>query len=510
MNHSSNSESQTPRFAVVGRVNKGKSSILATLVEESDNARIRISEIPGETTRCHSIPLVLNGETLIEFIDTPGFSRARQALAWLKENHSEESGEARIDTVRRFVEEHREGGEFIDECLLLEPVLSGAGIVYVVDASKPFRPDFSAEMEILRWTGRPRMAVMNAISGETDFSEEWRERLGEFFNLTRTFNAHRARFRERIRLLRQLLEIEDRNRDKIEKTIVLVEMEWDQRRSEAADIVVDLLEKGLTERVCKNVTGERVDRGYKRERVEVELREKYRKELRKLEAKHHRRLVELYRHGEAEVVGAEEGDLVSGEDLFAEETWQFLGLRPGQLALAGGLAGVAAGGTVDLATGGATAGFGALIGGAGGLLATLWKGKNLAEIKISNPLSVTGESSAGGVQLRAGPPKNPNFPWVVLDRILFQFEHLVTRAHGRRDRFVIDFSVLGDEKGHPGFAAQISGGPRRSLQQWFSAVSSKGRDKVEDGELFETVREILRRIEDGDLRVLPGDERAGS
>ena len=493
---------EVPRFAVVGRVNKGKSSILATLVEESDNARIRISEIPGETTRCQSIPLVLKGETLIEFIDTPGFSRARQALAWLRENHSEESGEARIDTVRRFVETHRGGDEFIDECLLLEPVLEGAGIVYVVDASKPFRPDFAAEMEILRWTGRPRMAVMNAISGDTDFSDEWRERLGEFFNLTREFNAHRAQFRERIRLLRNLLEIEEGSRANIEKTIDLLEKEWDRRRSEAADVMVDLLEKALTRRVCKNVTGERVDRDYKRDQVGAELKEKYRKEIRELEAKRHLRLVELYRHGEVVYVDTGDGDLVSGEDLFAEETWQFLGLRPGQLVLAGGIAGAAAGGTVDLATGGATGGLGALLGGAGGALATFWKGKNLAEIKISNPLAVTGESSAGGVQLCAGPPANPNFPWVLLDRILFQFESLITRSHGRRDRFVIDFTVLRDGEGKRGYASQLSGSDRRALQRWFTEVTAKGRDSVEDGEVFEILRQLLREIEEGDLRVV--------
>ncbi|MGB3119010.1 MAG: GTPase, partial [Verrucomicrobiales bacterium] len=84
------SERSPARFAVVGRVNKGKSSVLATLVEEADNHRLRIGPTPGETTRCQTIPLTLNGETLVEFIDTPGFNQARQALAWLREHHREE------------------------------------------------------------------------------------------------------------------------------------------------------------------------------------------------------------------------------------------------------------------------------------------------------------------------------------------------------------------------------------------------------------------------------------
>ncbi|MEM0970039.1 MAG: GTPase domain-containing protein, partial [Verrucomicrobiota bacterium] len=196
---------EIPRFAVIGRVNKGKSSILATLVEESDNRKIRISSTPGETTQCQVIPLVLGGETLLEFIDTPGFNRARQALDWLQRKHQRHPERPRLDTLRDFVAQHQGKRKFEDECLLLTPVLDGAGILYVVDSSKPFRADFLAEMEILRWTGRPRLALLNHISAESDFSEEWRQHLGETFNLTREFNAHQARFKERIRLITSLL-----------------------------------------------------------------------------------------------------------------------------------------------------------------------------------------------------------------------------------------------------------------------------------------------------------------
>ena len=487
-----------PRFAVVGRVNKGKSSILATLVEEADNSRIRISRIPGETTRCFSIPLKLGEETLIEFIDTPGFSRARQALDWMRQRHSEGSGEARIETVRRFVETHRGGDEFGDECRLLEPVLGGAGVIYVVDASKPFRPDFAAEMEILRWTGRPRMAVLNHISGDRDFTVEWRERLGEFFNLTRDFDAHRAQFRERIRLLRHLLEIEDQNPGKIKRTIQYLESEWDQRRGEAAEIVVDLIGKALTRQTVKNIPGDRVAGEYRREKVEAELKERYREETRELEARHHQKLTRLYKHQHAEFVGDEPDGPVAGQDLFAKETWQVFGLNRKQLVLAAGGAGALTGLGIDALFGGVSGGIPTVIGAAGGAAAAFFQGKKLAEIKISNPLSVTGETQAGGLQICAGPPKSQNFPWVLLDRILFHFEHLVTRAHGRRDAFVIDFSKLKDSS--LGYAARFSGERRRTLQKWFAQVGTKGRGETPDGEVFEAIREVLREIEEGELR----------
>ena len=49
-----------PTFAVVGKVNMGKSAVLATLLEEDDDAIIRISSEPGETTRCQRLSLILD------------------------------------------------------------------------------------------------------------------------------------------------------------------------------------------------------------------------------------------------------------------------------------------------------------------------------------------------------------------------------------------------------------------------------------------------------------------
>ena len=484
---------EIPRFAVVGRQNKGKSSVLATLVEQADNDKIRIGPTPGETTRCYSVPLQLNGETLIEFIDTPGFSRARQALAWLKENHPEAEGVARIDTVRRFVDEHRQadgGGEFPDECELLTPILAGAGIVYVVDGSKPFRPDFVAEFEILRWTGRPRMAVLNNQSDDSDHSDAWRKHLGEAFNLTREFDAHEAQFDERIRLLRHLLEIEDRQPDRISQTIDLVEAEWSQRRSEAADVILNLLEDGLTAVVSKNVGDGSIDRDYQRERVEGELKELYREKIRDLERRHHQRLVDLYRHNEVEFdEGA--GELKGLPDLFTDETWQVFGLNPQQWAVVCALMGAAAGGAIDLGTGGATLGAATALGAAGGYLYGKLGGRSLARRKIK--LREV-KMPIGGVQVRIGLQKNDKLPWMLLGRVLFHYRQLISRSHGRRDAFVIDWSELAEDDKH--FAGNYLHDHIRKLTGWFKAVAkSGGSGGQDDGEVYEILREVLRKVE---------------
>ena len=52
--------------------------------------------------------------------------------------------------------------EFRQDVELLLPLTQGAGIIYVVDGSRPVRGVDRAEMEILRLTGLPRMAILNS------------------------------------------------------------------------------------------------------------------------------------------------------------------------------------------------------------------------------------------------------------------------------------------------------------------------------------------------------------
>ena len=231
--------SEIPAFAVVGRVNMGKSSVLATLLEVDDDSVVRISSTPGETTRAQVLPVRFGGKELVRFIDTPGFSRPLEAMRVIQDMHG--SGSPDLATMKRFVADHLEGGEFEDEARLLEPVVAGAGVLYVIDSSKPLRDAFVAEMEILRWTGRPRMALINKRGEGGVHEEEWRSRLGSYFNLVRTFNAHHARFDERQRLLASLLEIDEGHRAMLENALAALEDEWEERQLESAEVIMSLL-----------------------------------------------------------------------------------------------------------------------------------------------------------------------------------------------------------------------------------------------------------------------------
>jgi hypothetical protein len=123
------------------------------------------------------------------------------------------------------------------------------------------------------------------------------------------------------------------------------------------------------------------------------------------------------------------------KDLFAEETWQFLGQPRWVLIMLGTLAGGALGGAVDIKTAGFS-GFlatpiGMLLGAASAAGATA--GEPEAKIKGAN---------LAGRTVAIGPHKDPNFPWVILDRALLHFRALLARTHAVRDAM----NVEGKEK----------------------------------------------------------------
>lgn len=470
-----------PAFAVVGRVNMGKSSVLATLLEIDDNELIRVSPTPGETTRCQPHRVVFDGRECVRFIDTPGFSRPVEAQRVIQAMHG--GGTPDLETIRRFVAE--QGEEFGDEKRLLEPLLAGAGVLYVVDPTKPLRDDFVAEMEILRWTGRPRLALLNRRSGVTGpDEEEWRNRLGGAFNLVRTFDAHHARYEERLRLFKALLEIEERHHGKLEETVLLVESEWRRRREEAAEAIVGFFEEALTLRVNATLEERDLTVPSRRQRKAEVLEKRYFEKLSELEHECFSRLLKIYRH---HLLKADTNpELFRGIDLESGETWTKWGLRRGQLALVSAITGAAGGLAVDAITGGLTHGAGAVVGGLFGGAAAWFKGGDLPDLRIDLKGGIklgTGE----GKMLTMGPPKNPNFPWVLLDGLLIRYRSMLARAHGRRDAEVLEGQ--GD-----GVSRTLPRERRDPLAKWFASCLKGTPNRALEPEVFEALVTTLEEL----------------
>ena len=475
---SGHSQQDIPTFAVVGRVNMGKSAVIATLLEIDDNELVRISPTPGETTRCQPHRVVFGDRECVRFIDTPGFSRPVEALRAIQRIHGE--GTPGLETLRKFVAEA--GEEFGDEKRLLEPLLAGAGVLYVVDPAKPLRDDFLAEMEILRWTGRPRLALLNRRDGATGPDEEaWKTLLGGAFNLVRTFDAHHARYDERLRLLRALLEIEENHRGLLEETIRLVEGEWRRRCEEAAEVVITFLESALQLRVSATLEERDLRVPTRRQKKTELLSKQYFTDLAGLERACFRGLLKIYRHHLLKADTRQES--FQGIDLESRETWTKFGLSRTQLVAVASALGASAGLAIDIGTvfftHGAGTAIGALLGGG-----TAWfKGGSLPDLRIS----LTGGMKLGtgeGKSLTLGPPKNPNFPWILLDGVLTRYRSMLARAHGRRDEELLAGS-------DSSFTRAFPSDRRALLGKWFDSCLKAAPNRALEPDVFEALRESL-------------------
>ena len=189
-----------PSFAVVGHPNEGKSSVLSTLAEDDS---VRISPVPGETSECRAFPVIIDGREILCFTDTPGFQNPRNTLRWMQNYEGPET-----DMVKEFVRVHKNDPAYRDDCELLTPLLGEAGIIFVVDGSRPVRNVDRAEMEILRMIGRPRMAIINNKEDDTAYLAQWKSEFRKHFNSIRIFNSNRATYGERIALLESLKSID--------------------------------------------------------------------------------------------------------------------------------------------------------------------------------------------------------------------------------------------------------------------------------------------------------------
>jgi hypothetical protein len=403
----------SPVFAIVGHPNKGKSSIVSTLAQDES---VAISPVPGTTVSNRRYPMIVDDEILYVLVDTPGFQRARAALEWMQNQPG--SSRDRPAIVRRFVDLHRDDPRFAAECSLLEPVLAGAGILYVVDGSRPFGEDYEAEMEILRWTGQPSMALINMI-GNSDHSEEWSSALGQYFRIVRIFDALTADFDKRVQLLLAFGQLREAWRDPLQRAVRLLEEEQGRRRKLAARLIAESISQMISLTRRRRLTGA-ADRSAE---IRTSLQQEYKQALIALECQCRSDVEQVYSHRHLERHEA----LVQllDADLFATQTWSLFGLTREQLVGTGAVGGAAAGGVVDVVTGGHSLLLGAGIGGLIGAVSAWVTADRVADIRVLGlPL--------GGKELCVGPMRNINFPYVVLGRALLHHKMVEDRTHACR------------------------------------------------------------------------------
>lgn len=467
-----------PEFAVVGHPNEGKSSVLSTLAEDDS---VRISPMPGETRECQSFPVSVDGHEIIRFIDTPGFQNPQKTLHWMQAYQG-------IDEhlIQDFIDAHQGNPDFHDDCSLLQPLLRGAGIIFVVDGSRPLRNMDRAEMEILRLTGCPRMAIINCKDEETDWLPKWQQEFRKHFNSIRIFNSCKATYGERIALLESLKSIDQDLQPVLDRVVTAFKQDWQERNRQVTKLLLSFLEQGLC--YSRSLL---LKPGSDEAAVKNSLHREYEEYLRGLENKCQKQIRALYKHNIFNVKLPAQSILQ--EDLFSEKTWEFLGLNSSQLIMAGAVSGAAVGAGVDIAAAGMSFGvfstIGALVGAAGTAIKgrELLGGRQLLGMRMDNQ------------QLRVGPVKNIQLLFILLDRQFLFYSHIVNWAHGRRDYNNPESDMMKNLQ-KIGFTGAWSRGERKVAEKFWGILQrdeSSGADE-QGGAMGQLIRKTLREISLGE------------
>jgi len=393
------------KFVVVGHPNKGKSSIVATLTQ---NESVAIGPRPGTTTKARSFYLKSGDEVLYELIDTPGFQRPKRLLEWLKAQ-GEVSASERPKLLEQFVQSECPSEIFRDECELLRPIVEGAAILYVVDASKPYSSKFEAEMEILRYAARPSMAILNYI-GEDDYTQEWQAPLRQYFSIIKPFNPLKASFSDHIDLLKALSHIAPDWSESIVKTIEHLQEYHQQKKERVASLISSSICEILSFKLRKryHITKPNEEQLHREFQVAVEKRE--------------RELFDQIREQLGFTKLPIDMDLQHlNYSLFSQESEEIFGLSKEKIVLLFTLTSAATGGAIDLAVGGHSLLLGTIIGGTLGFIGANYGYGKLSEINF-----------IGSTIVEVGPIKDPNIGFILLNRALAFARLLLETSHAQR------------------------------------------------------------------------------
>ena len=406
-----------PAFAVVGHPNKGKSSIVSTL---SHNDNVQISSRSGTTENAdHFTVSTVNGR--YDLIDTPGFQRPVKVLAWLNEHCT--SANERAATVASFLQNTECQEKFKDEISLLEPIVAGAAILYVVDGSRPYGVEYEAEMEILRWTGQPSMALINPIEN-SDYIEEWHNALAQYFKSVRVFNPMKADFAKHIELLQTFTHLNPAWAKILNAIIQDLLLKRTQQQNNSVAILARLVDDLCQHQVCQKVLTESQAKTMK-----PLLDRQYKAWMKKREESAINDLLSNYAHYQTQV-SLDQFDLPP--DLFDCDQWFAWGLDKKQLMLAATAAGAISGAALDMAVAGSSFMLGSIGGGILGAGSAWFGADKLDDMKIKG-------LPVGGYQACVGPIKNRNFPYVVIGRFIHLYRQISQLNHANRQ--ALNFSA---------------------------------------------------------------------
>ncbi len=224
------------KVAVVGHTNTGKTSLLRTLTRDAGFGAI--ANRPSTTRHVEGAALLVEGQPVVEFYDTPGLEDSIGLLEHLETL----TGGDWLMRLAHFLDSPDAHGRFAQEAKSLRQVIACDLVLYVIDCRERVLGKYRDELTILVRAGKPVIPLLNFVDSPGARSEAWhRQLLLAGLHASLTFNplvidsvAERKLF-EKMRALR------DELYEPLGRIITDLERQRTRLRRQAADQISDLL-----------------------------------------------------------------------------------------------------------------------------------------------------------------------------------------------------------------------------------------------------------------------------
>lgn len=347
--------SQPLRIAVVGHTNTGKTSLMRTLLRNSEFGDVQDS---ASTTRhVESSKLIIDNTHWFTLIDTPGLEDPMgliDALDAYKDTYP-----LGIDRIHQFLV--TSNGEFEQESKVLKQLLECDIALYVIDSRETVLGKYQDELSILTDSAKPIMPILNFVADEANRQNEWREYLAKrALHAVVSFDTVAYQLDSELALLSAIQALLPKHRAYVQEVILARERTEQTRELTAAQMIADLL---------VDVTAWQIkldSKTHTSEQPHIDLLQAQ-DTIRQREKRCIADLLALFAFSSeqthADTLDVEHSPWTS--DLFNPNTLLNLGLETGSAAAKGATVGL----TVDVFTGGASLGVAALVGAGLGMLA---------------------------------------------------------------------------------------------------------------------------------------------
>ena len=335
-------QNQPLSLAVVGHTNTGKTSLLRTLLRDSNFGEVK--NAPATTRHVEQAAISDGSKTLVYLYDTPGLEDAGGVLDWLEANTS-----SRLDGIERlqqFLDSPAAAGDFNQEAKVLRQLLQSDMALYVVDAREPVLNKYKDELTVLSWCAKPVMPVFNFIAGQN--LDEWTTMLARrTLHVYSGFDTVAFDFEGEIRLWDNLATMLPQ-RDVLDDLIGMRRREWQKLNSDARrEIAHFLLDVAAYQ--------QEIDEDDNPEPVLQTMQAA----VRQLERQLQQQLFQTYRFYHSEIDSGEWALTAFRQDPFDADLLKEYGIRTSTGAATGALIGLG----VDIVTLGGSLGLGTAIGG---------------------------------------------------------------------------------------------------------------------------------------------------